>query len=136
VHGRDHRGRDQRRARRGERTVTRDEEPPLRSRAWRPRNDTDVDGNPLTAAVVAQPAHGTVTVNANGGFTYTPALNYNGGDSFTYKANDGTADSNVATVAITTWPDQTTRPSAANRQLQTRPKQTPADDSRRLAVPR
>src|SRR5205814_2554040 len=62
-------------------------------------NDTDVDGNPLTAAVVAQPVHGTVTVNANGGFTYTPALNYNGSDSFTYKANDGTADSNVATVA-------------------------------------
>src|SRR5205823_1621528 len=64
-------------------------------------SDTDVDGNLLTAAVVAQPAHGTVTVNANGGFTYTPALNYNGNDSFTYKANDGTADSNTATVTIT-----------------------------------
>ncbi|HKO59437.1 MAG TPA: Ig-like domain-containing protein, partial [Thermoanaerobaculia bacterium] len=42
--------------------------------------------------------------NANGGFTYTPAANYNGADSFTYKANDGTSDSNVATVFITVSP--------------------------------
>src|SRR5207237_9073616 len=53
-------------------------------------NDTDVDGNPLTAAVLAQPAHGTVTVNANGSFTYTPALHYSGTDSLTYKTNDAT----------------------------------------------
>src|SRR5207237_10399132 len=59
-------------------------------------NDTDVDVDPLTAAVVAQPAHGTVTVNANGSFTYTPALNYNGSESFTYKANDGTMAANTA----------------------------------------
>jgi len=39
--------------------------------SWRPGYDTDVDGNSLTAAVVAQPAHGTVTVNADGSFTYT-----------------------------------------------------------------
>src|SRR5205814_2057290 len=63
-------------------------------------NDTDEDGNTLTAAVVAQPAHGTVTVNADGSFTYTPVLNYNGSDSFTYKANDGTVDSNTATVTV------------------------------------
>src|SRR6185437_12906686 len=47
------------------------------------------------------PAHGALTLNANGSFTYTPAANYNGADSFTYKANDGTADSNVATVSLT-----------------------------------
>ena len=64
-------------------------------------NDTDADGKPLTAALVGAPAHGTVTLNANGSFTYTPAANYNGPDSFTYRANDGTADSNVATVSIT-----------------------------------
>ena len=34
-------------------------------------------------------------------FTYTPAANYNGPDSFTYRANDGTVDSNLATVTIT-----------------------------------
>ena len=44
------------------------------------------------------PAHGTLTLNADGSFTYTPAANYNGTDSFTYKANDGSADSNAATV--------------------------------------
>ena len=64
-------------------------------------NDTDVDGNALTAVLVSGPAHGTLTLNANGSFSYTPAANYNGADSFTYKANDGSADSNVATVSLT-----------------------------------
>ena len=64
-------------------------------------NDTDLEGNALTAAVVLAPAHGALTLNANGGFTYTPAANYNGADSFTYKANDGSLDSNVATVTLT-----------------------------------
>jgi VCBS repeat-containing protein len=64
-------------------------------------NDSDVDGNTLTAVKVSDPAHGSVTLNSNGSFTYTPAANYNGPDSFTYKANDGTADSNVATVNLT-----------------------------------
>ncbi|MEW5928318.1 MAG: Ig-like domain-containing protein [Gemmatimonadota bacterium] len=64
-------------------------------------NDTDPEGNPLTAVLVTGPAHGTLTLNADGSFTYTPAANYNGPDQFTYKANDGTADSNVATVSIT-----------------------------------
>ena len=56
-------------------------------------NDTDVDGDALTADP-GQPARRTaaVTLNADGSFTYTPAANYNGPDSFTYKANDGTAD--------------------------------------------
>ena len=48
--------------------------------------------------------NGTLTLNADGSFTYTPAANFNGTDSFTYKANDGTADSNVATVTITVNP--------------------------------
>src|SRR5205807_685692 len=47
------------------------------------------------------PSHGSLTLNANGSFVYTPAANYNGGDSFSYKANDGTADSNIATVTLT-----------------------------------
>jgi VCBS repeat-containing protein len=64
-------------------------------------NDGDVDGDALTAVVVDQPAHGTVVLHANGAFTYTPAANYNGADSFTYKANDGSLDSNVVTVHLT-----------------------------------
>ena len=64
-------------------------------------NDTDLDGNTLTAIQVSDPSHGTLTFNTNGGFTYAPVINYNGSDSFTYRANDGTVDSNVATVTIT-----------------------------------
>ena len=60
----------------------------------------DSDGDTLTYAVVAQPAHGTVTLNTNGMFTYTPAAHYSGTDSFTYQANDGMLNSNVATVLI------------------------------------
>src|SRR5207249_2981384 len=67
-------------------------------------NDTDVDSPALTAVVVTGPGHGALTLNANGSFTYTPAANFNGSDSFTYKANDGQADSNVATVALTINP--------------------------------
>ena len=64
-------------------------------------NDSDAGNSALTAALVSGPSHGTLTLNANGSFTYTPASNYNGADSFTYKANDGNADSNVASVSIT-----------------------------------
>jgi VCBS repeat-containing protein len=67
-------------------------------------NDSDPDGNPLTAVKISDPAHGTVTLNANGSFVYTPALNYNGADSFTYAASDGTSNSNTATVTITIAP--------------------------------
>ena len=61
---------------------------------------TDVDNDPLTYVVVTSPGHGTLT-GTSPNLLYTPAANYNGPDSFTYKANDGTADSNVATVSIT-----------------------------------
>ena len=64
-------------------------------------NDTDVDRDPLTALVIDGPAHGTLTLNADGSFAYTPAPDYFGPDAFTYRANDGTAVSNLATVAIT-----------------------------------
>jgi large repetitive protein len=64
-------------------------------------NDTDVDGDALTALVVVGPAHGTLTLNPNGSFTYTPNPNYNGEDSFTYGASDWSLPSNYATVTIT-----------------------------------
>src|SRR6185295_5303422 len=63
-------------------------------------NDTDADSVTITAVVGTAPAHGTLTLAANGGFTYTPAANFNGADSFSYKATDGTADSSLATVTI------------------------------------
>lgn len=58
-------------------------------------------GNTLTAIRLSVPSNGTVTLNANGTFTYVAGVGYNGSDSFTYKANDGVLDSNVATVTIT-----------------------------------
>ena len=64
-------------------------------------NDSDADGNALTAVLVSGPAHAaSFTLNADGSFSYMPAANYNGPDSFTYKASDGTADSNTATVSL------------------------------------
>src|SRR5262249_56237002 len=61
-------------------------------------NDSDVDGDALSAALVSGPAHGSLTLNADGSFTYTPNANYNGPDSFSYKANDGTAARNGTPV--------------------------------------
>ncbi len=63
-------------------------------------NDTDAQSNPLTAVLDAGPSHGSVTLNAGGGFTYTPATGYAGTDSFTYHARDGSLDSNVVTVSL------------------------------------
>ncbi|HXI69439.1 MAG TPA: Ig-like domain-containing protein [Verrucomicrobiae bacterium] len=64
-------------------------------------NDTDVDGNVLTAAVVTTTTNGVLTLNLDGSFTYQPNTNFSGGDSFTYRANDGFTNSGIATVSIT-----------------------------------
>ncbi|MGE5469959.1 MAG: DVUA0089 family protein [Bacteroidota bacterium] len=65
-------------------------------------NDHDVDGDVLTSVLVSGPSHGSLTLNGDGSFTYTPVANYNGSDSFTYRANDGTVNSaTAATVSIT-----------------------------------
>jgi VCBS repeat-containing protein len=64
-------------------------------------NDSDPDGTPLSAVLGSGPSHGTLTLNANGSFTYTPAANFNGSDSFTYRASDGTLTSGLATVTLT-----------------------------------
>ncbi len=55
-------------------------------------NDSDADGNSLTIIQVTDPAHGTLTINPNGSIVYTPAANYFGTDSFSYKLNDGRVD--------------------------------------------
>lgn len=61
-------------------------------------NDSDVDGDGLSAALVSGPAHGSLTLNADGSFSYTPHANFNGTDSYTYRASDGQLDSGTATV--------------------------------------
>lgn len=64
---------------------------------------TDKDNDPLTFSIVSNPAHGTVAITdaATGAYRYTPSHNYTGSDSFTFTANDGYTDSNVATTTIT-----------------------------------
>jgi probable HAF family extracellular repeat protein len=60
---------------------------------------TDPDNDPLTYIILTNPAHGTLT-GSGASRTYTPAHGYMGPDSFTFKVNDGHADSNAATVTI------------------------------------
>jgi VCBS repeat-containing protein len=60
----------------------------------------DVDSEALQAVQPSDPPHGSVTLNSNGSFTYTPDPNYNGSDTFTYKAYDGSLYSNLATVSV------------------------------------
>ena len=63
---------------------------------------SDADSDPLTFSIVTAPAHGSLSGSAGApNVTYKPTAGYSGPDSFTFKANDGTADSNVATVSIT-----------------------------------
>lgn len=75
-------------------------------------NDTDADGNPLTAVLVAGPNHGAITFNSDGSFKYTPFGGFNGADSFTYLAKDNQFSSNIATVKITVNDDP--NPAAIN----------------------
>ena len=77
-------------------------------------NDTDIDpGNTLTIATNTEPAHGTLTLNPNGTFTYLPDVGYIGTDSFTYTCTDGDLNSNTATVTLTVVPGPNVRPLAA-----------------------
>ncbi len=64
-------------------------------------NDTDDDGDSLTAIKISDPSNGMLLFNSDGSFKYTPNEDFSGIDSFTYKANDREDDSNEATVTIT-----------------------------------
>lgn len=76
-------------------------------------NDTDVDGPSASASVVVPPASGSLSLSANGAFTYSPNANFSGTDAFTYTCFDGTLTSAPATVLlhVTAVDDQ---PSAQN----------------------
>jgi len=64
-------------------------------------NDTDIEGGILTAVLDAGPSNGSLDLNSNGSFTYTPDTDFAGSDSFTYHASDGQTDSGVAVVTVT-----------------------------------
>jgi VCBS repeat-containing protein len=80
-------------------------------------NDSDADGDPLTAVLVNATTGGTLTLNANGSFSYTPNTGTTA-DSFTYQASDGALASAAATVSITVVSNQA--PVAANDSAGTR----------------
>jgi len=63
-------------------------------------NDTDVDGESLTAARITNPARGTLSLSADGSFTYTPNAGFFGTDSFQYDAVDATGSRSRATVTL------------------------------------
>ena len=93
---------------------------PHRGRPRRIGNDSDPDGNQLSAVLGSGPSYGTIDLNANGSFTYTPAHNFTGTDSFTYRASDGTLTSSLTTVTITVdavndTPPRPTMPTARPR---------------------
>ena len=90
-------------------------------------NDTDIDtpASSLTAILVSGLGHAaSFTFNPNGSFSYTPAANFNGTDTFTYKVNDGTRDSAPATVNITVKP-QPDPPEIQNLRFARRTSSTP-----------
>src|SRR5439155_1722131 len=64
-------------------------------------NDTDVDSPSLTAVLVTSVASGSLSLNANGSFSYVPNHDFCGSDSFSYKASDGTASSDPVVVSLT-----------------------------------
>ncbi len=67
-------------------------------------NDSDIDTTVLTTVLVRGPSHGTLQLNSNGSFTYVPAANFFGTDTFTYRATDGSAQSDEVTVTLVVQP--------------------------------
>ena len=64
-------------------------------------NDSDLNGDPLTAELENEPDHGSLALNSDGSFLYTPNQTFSGQDSFSYRAGDGTLSSAPVSVTIT-----------------------------------
>ena len=64
-------------------------------------NDSDPEGESLTAMLVSGPLQGVLNLNPSGGFNYTPTNHFSGVDTFSYQASDGQTNSGPATVSIT-----------------------------------
>ncbi len=83
------------------RDLTTDEDTPLGATVA----CTDQDNDTMTYRVITGPANGTISaIGAGKDFTYSPAADFSGEDSFTVKANDGTVDSGLATIKVTVAP--------------------------------
>lgn len=82
-------------------------------------NDSDVDSDSLLAIIDTSTSNGVLVFTSDGSFSYTPNANFAGSDSFTYHANDGQLDSNIATVNITIT-SENDAPVAANDLAETK----------------
>ncbi len=88
-------------------------------------NDEDADGDWLAAVLESQPAHGELTLNANGSFSYTPEAGYSGNDSFSYRADDYDGQSEAAKVTIEVLPPGSNLPPTAAPDAYTARQETP-----------
>ena len=70
-------------------------------------NDTDGDGDALTASLVSGPLHGSLVFNANGSFIYTPVANFASTDSFSYQVSDGRGGVAIGSVTLNVTPNVT-----------------------------
>ena len=68
-------------------------------------NDSDVEGDPLTASTVSGPSDGTLTLEESGAFEYEPDEGFSGGDSFEYEVSDDGGAADTTSVQITVNPD-------------------------------
>ena len=79
-------------------------------------NDSDVEGDTLTALLVHGPAHGNATLNPDGSFTYTPHADFIGTDRVGYRVSDGMLTSDVAVVSVVVNPGLQFIPPAEDNQ--------------------
>ena len=86
------------------------------------RNDTDIDGDPLTVTAATAP-NGTVVINPDGTIRYTPRADFNGSDTITYTISDGKGGTSTATVTVTVTP--VNDPPVAVNDTATTPEDTP-----------
>lgn len=77
-------------------------------------NDTDAEGDTLTATLESGTTNGSVVLNSDGTFSYTPDVGYSGPESFSYRASDGELTSDVATVSFTVTLPEDNEPPVAN----------------------
>ena len=68
-------------------------------------NDTDANGDTLSAVLDSTSGNGSLLLNADGSFSYTPATDFSGVDSFIYRAHDGALSSDPATASLTVASD-------------------------------
>ena len=68
-------------------------------------NDSEVDGDPLVVDILTPSMNGSAVINPDNTVTYTPAVDFNGIDSFTYTISDGNGGTSSATLTITVNPD-------------------------------